>query len=147
MTKIPLLKRALQEPSYGWSRDGKLYVPSSAEIWREWRSRLNLFESRRAWLSMMVWGFTVCLLPLGALFLTHYFSWKLMLAGFLYSMVWIGMHGTVYLHRFGTHQAFSFTNRYYRFVCRNLSIKLVPEEVYIVSHHVHHAYSDLPGDP
>ena len=147
MTKIPLLKRALQEPSYGWSRDGKLYVPTAAEIWREWRGRLDLRRGRGAWLSVMVWGFTLCLFPLGALFLTHYFSWKLMLAGFLYSMVWIGMHGTVYLHRYGTHQAFTFTNRYYRFVCRNLSIKIVPEEVYIVSHHVHHAYSDQPGDP
>jgi fatty-acid desaturase len=143
----PFLKRALQEPSYGWSRDGKLYVPSRTEILREWCGRMNLFQSRKAWLSVMVWGFMLLLFPFGAVFLLKYFSWKLMLAGFLYSMVWIGAHGTVYLHRYGTHQAFTFTNRYYRFVCKNLSLKIVPEEVYIVSHHVHHAYSDQPGDP
>ncbi len=143
----PFLQRALREPSYGWSRGDELYVPTTAEILREWRSRLNLFESRKAWLSVTVWSFTLLLLPFGVTFLLYYFSWKLMLAGFLYSMVWLGTHGTVYLHRYGTHRAFTFKNRYYRFVCQNLAIKIVPEEVYVVSHHVHHAYSDLPGDP
>jgi sn-1 stearoyl-lipid 9-desaturase len=145
--RSPFLARALRTPSYGWSRDGRLYVPTTGEILREWRDRLNLFGSRKAWLSVTVWSFTLLLLPFAALFVLRHFSWSLMLAGFLYSMVWLGTHGTVYLHRFGTHRAFAFSNRYYRFVCQNLAIKIVPEEVYIVSHHVHHAYSDLPGDP
>lgn len=143
----PLLKRVLQEPGYGWSKDGELVVPTHAEIMREWFSRMNLFKSRKAWLAVVVWCWTLALLPFGVVFLTTYFSWPLMLAGFLYSMVWIGTHGTVYLHRFGTHRAFTFRNGFYRFICRNLSPKIVPEEVYIVSHHVHHAYSDQPGDP
>jgi fatty-acid desaturase len=142
-----ILKRALRTPGYGWTRDGELYVPTTREILTEWRQRLDLFHSRKAWLSVMVWSFTLLLLPFGAVFLLRYFSWKLMLAGFLYSMVWLGTHGTVYLHRYGTHRAFTFRNRYFRFVCQNLAIKIVPEEVYIVSHHVHHAYSDMPGDP
>src|SRR5207253_1137654 len=25
--------------------------------------------------------------------------------------------------------------------------KMIPEEIYIISHHVHHAKSDTPGDP
>lgn len=144
---IPLLNRVLQEPGYGWSRDGELYVPTTSEIMREWVSRMNLLKTRKAWLAVVVWGWTLALLPFGVVFLTKYFSWKLMLAGFVYSMVWIGTHGTVYLHRYSTHRAFTFRNGFYRFVCRNLSPKIVPEEVYVVSHHVHHAYSDLPGDP
>lgn len=144
---LPFLKRVLEEPTYGWSRGGELYKPTNAELVREWLSRMNLLHSRKAWLSVTVWAFTFLFFPFGVVFLTKYFSWKLMLAGFLYSMVWIGVHGTVYLHRYGTHHAFTFRNRYYRFVCRNLALKIVPEEVYIVSHHVHHAYSDLPGDP
>lgn len=144
---IPFLKRALQEPSYGWARDGELYVPTTREIRREWFGRMNVFADRKAWLSVTVWGFMFGLFPFGVVFLTKFFSWKLMLAGFLYSMVWIGVQGTVYLHRYGTHHAFTFRNRYYRFVVRNLSLKIVPEEVYVVSHHVHHAYSDQPGDP
>ena len=147
MATIPFLKRALQEPTYGWERDGKLYVPTTSEIRHEWLSRMSLLRSRKAWLSVTVWGFMLLLMPFGVVFLTQYFSWKLMLAGFLYSMVWIGTQGTVYLHRYGTHHAFTFRNGFYRFIVRNLSLKIVPEEVYIVSHHVHHAYSDQPGDP
>ncbi|HEX7604822.1 MAG TPA: hypothetical protein VF316_24555 [Polyangiaceae bacterium] len=147
LMKIPLLKRALQEPGYGWSRDGALYKPSTAEIMREWRSRMNLWRNRKAWMAVTCWLWTLLLFPFAAVFLAKYWSWKLMLAGFLYSMVWIGTHGTVYLHRYGTHRAFRFRNAIYLFICRNLSIKIVPEEIYVVSHHVHHAYSNLPGDP
>lgn len=144
---IPFLKRALQEPSYGWSRNAVLYSPTTAELLREWRARLNIFRDRKAWLSVTIWSFTLLLFPFALVFLLNYFSWKLMLAGLLYSMVWIGAHGTMYLHRYGTHQAFTFSHAAYRFVCRNLSVKIVPEEMYIVSHHVHHGYSDQPGDP
>src|ERR1051325_5486363 len=96
---IPFLKRVLEEPGYGWARDGELYVPTMREIRREWLGRMNLFASRKAWLSVTVWGFMLLLFPFGGVFLAKYFSWKLMLAGFVYSMVWIGSLGTVYLHR------------------------------------------------
>ncbi len=144
---IPLLQRVLLEPGYGWARDGVLYKPTTKEIMREWRSRMNLFATRKAWMAVTGWFWTLCLLPFGIVFLAKYFSWKLMALGFVYSMVWIGTHGTVWLHRYSTHRAFQFRNSVYRFVCQNLSIKIVPEEAYVVSHHVHHAYSDLPGDP
>jgi stearoyl-CoA desaturase (delta-9 desaturase) len=110
----PILERALREPAYGWRRDGALYVPSTAEIFREWRSRMNLFASRKAWLAVTGWFWTLCLVPFGVVFLTRYFSWKLMLVGFLYSMVWIGTHGTVWLHRYATHRAFKFRNGVWR---------------------------------
>ncbi len=141
------LGRALWEPVYGWSRNGELSRPSNSELLRAFASRMNVFASRKAWLGVMVWGFTLAFLPFAIVFLTRFSSWPLMLAGFLYSMVWLGMSGTVYLHRFGTHHAFTFKNRFVRLLCANMAIKIVPEEVYIVSHHVHHAYSDEPGDP
>ncbi len=108
---------------------------------------MNLLASRKAWLSVSGWFWTLALLPFGIVFLARYFSWPLMLLGFLYSMVALGTHGTVWLHRFATHRAFRFRNAAYRFVCRNLTIKIVAEEIYVVSHLVHHALSDRPGDP
>jgi fatty-acid desaturase len=30
---------------------------------------------------------------------------------------------------------------------QNLTINVIPEEIYVISHHVHHAKSDQPGDP
>ena len=70
----PFLQRALRAPSYGWSRGDALYVPTTSEIWREWRSRLNLFASRKAWLSVTVWSFTLLLLPFGVTFLHRLFE-------------------------------------------------------------------------
>ena len=78
---IPFLKRALQEPSYGWERNGELYVPTAREIRREWFGRMNLFADRKAWLSVTVWGFMFALFPFGVVFLTRFFSWQLTLAG------------------------------------------------------------------
>jgi sn-1 stearoyl-lipid 9-desaturase len=143
----PFLQRVLHEPSYGWSKDGAVYKPSHRELFAEWRHRVNLLASRKAWLGVTGWLWTLALIPFGVVFLTKYLSWQLMLLGFLYSMVWIGTHGTVYLHRYSTHRAFRVRNAFYLFILRNLSIKIVPEETYVVSHHVHHAYSDQAGDP
>ena len=143
----PLLARALQEPVYGWMKDGVLSKPTNAEIMRAWRTRMNFFADRKTWLAFTGWFWTLALIPFGVVFLTKYFSWTLMLAGFLYAMVWIGTHGTVWLHRYSTHRAFTFRNGFYRALCRELSIKIVPEETYVVSHQVHHTYSDQPGDP
>lgn len=59
----------------------------------------------------------------------------------------MGSHGTFYLHRFGAHRAFKIPNKLALFVLRNLIIKIIPEEIYIISHHVHHRYSEKPEDP
>jgi stearoyl-CoA desaturase (delta-9 desaturase) len=62
-------------------------------------------------------------------------------------MVVLGTHGTIWFHRYSTHRAYTFRNAWLRTLCRNLVIKIVPEETYVISHHVHHRYSDQPGDP
>jgi len=62
-------------------------------------------------------------------------------------MTVLGTHGTIYLHRYCTHRAFAFTNTVWRFIWRNLVIKIVSEELYVVSHHVHHRLAEKPGDP
>ena len=42
----PFLRRVLEEPGYGWERDGATYKPTVSEIGREWRSRMNLFATK-----------------------------------------------------------------------------------------------------
>jgi stearoyl-CoA desaturase (delta-9 desaturase) len=141
------LERVLDPPSYGFERNGALYVPTKSEIIREFFSRLNIFSSRKNWLSLLSWvaslSFAVPLL----VFLTHYCTGWLMLAGFFYSMVLMGSHGTFWLHRYSTHRAFKFRHPWIAAFCRNLVIKVVPEEIYVISHYVHHHMSELPGDP
>ncbi len=145
---MAFLDHVLQPPSYGWQdEDGNLIKPSSKQILKEFFTRLNIFGDRKRWLSVFSWGQVLCLLPFFLLFVFKFFSWWLFLAGFVYSMIIMGSHGTVWYHRYGTHRAFKFRNSFWRFITQNLTIKVVPEETYIVSHQVHHAKSDQPGDP
>ncbi len=141
------LQRVLAEPPYGWTRDSKFYKPTVREMLSHWLARMNLFRDRRNWLAVSGWAWPLALLPFAVVFFTQYFSWTLALAGFAYAMVVLGTVNIVWLHRFGTHRAFTFSHPLYRFVIRNLTIRIIPEEVYIVSHHVHHTYSEQAGDP
>ncbi len=65
----------------------------------------------------------------------------------MYSMIIMSTHGTIWFHRFCTHHAYTFSHSVWRFMVQNLVIKTFPEEMYVVSHHVHHVKSDEPGDP
>lgn len=141
------LQRVLEPPAYGWERDGAFYKPGTREIMAHWVSRMNFFATRKNWLPFTNWVWTLGLLPFLIVFATKYFSWPLLLVGFLYAMVALGTVNIVWLHRYCTHQAFTFSHPFYRFIIRNLTIRLVPEEIYVVSHHVHHAYTEEPGDP
>lgn len=144
---MTLLSRVLDAPSYGFTRDGALYVPSQSEILKEFFRRLNIFASRHNWLPFFSWTATLVLIVPLYFFVTLHFSWPLAFVGFIYSMVILGSHGTFWLHRYGTHRAFRFTSPWVRMICRNLVLRIIPEEIYIVSHHVHHQLSEQPGDP
>lgn len=144
---MTFLKRVLEPPSYGFERGGVFYAPTPKEIRSEFFRRLNVFKTKKNWLPFFFWSATLCLMIFLAYFFTHFFSLELVLLGFIYSMVILGSHGTFWLHRHGTHQAFQFKNAFYRTLCRNLVIKIVPEEIYIISHHVHHRFSEQAGDP
>jgi stearoyl-CoA desaturase (delta-9 desaturase) len=145
---MAFLDYVLEKPRYGWQDlSGDFIKPSSREILGEFFSRLNIVKTRKNWLSFISWLQVVCLVPFLLVFLFHYFSWGLLIAAFLYSMVFMGTHGTVWHHRYCTHGAYTFRNKFWKFFTRNLSLKIIPEEIYVISHHVHHAKSDQPGDP
>jgi fatty-acid desaturase len=143
-----LMNRVLEEPSYGWKdMQGGLIIPTSRQILKEFLSRLNIFRDRRNWLSFFSWLRVLILLPCLFIFFFRFFNFYLLGIAFLYSMVIMGTHGTVWYHRYCTHGAYTFRNSFWRYVTRNLTINMVPEEIYVISHHVHHAKSDEPGDP
>ncbi len=139
--------RVLDPPAYGFVKNGEFYKPTPREIFREFFRRMNIFNSKKNWLPLLGWSLSLSLAFPFFLFFTHYFTWPLALLGFVYSMVLMGSHGTFWLHRYGTHRAFVFRNKFVIWVCRNLVIKIIPEEIYIISHHVHHQSSEKPGDP
>lgn len=138
----------LREPAYKWQNDqGELIVPSKRQLFAEFFSRLNVFKTRKNWLATLAWSWMLLLIPFLYLFVFNYFTWGLFAAGFIYSMVFMGTYGTIWHHRYCTHGAYTFKNRFWRFITQNLVIRLIPEEIYVVSHHVHHSKSDQPGDP
>ena len=148
MAKQNFIDVILQEPSYGWSDEkGDLIVPTTKQLWSEAFRRINFIKSRKNWISGISWLMATLMVPFLYVFLVHYFSWWLTGAIVLYSMVIMGTHGTIWFHRYCTHKAYKFSHPIWRFITQNLVIKTFPEEIYVVSHHVHHVYSDLPGDP
>ncbi len=87
------------------------------------------------------------MLPLFFVFILRYFSISLLIAFIVYSMIIMSTHSTIWFHRFCTHKAYTFSHPVWRFITQNLVIKTFPEELYVISHHVHHVKSDKPGDP
>jgi fatty-acid desaturase len=143
-----LLQTVLERPHYGFvDKTGGFTRPTHHQIWKEFSFRINPFRDRRNWLVSLSWFAAFSFVPFFLVFFLKFFSWKLLGIGLVYSMVLMGTHGTVYLHRFGTHRAFRFKNKFWLGVARNLVIKVIPEEIYIVSHHVHHKYSEGAWDP
>lgn len=147
MSQNCFLKQILEPPQYAFDKDGVLYRPTHKELWQTFFTRLNPSRSRGHWLSLFSWIVVAILVVPFILFFTSFFSWPLFACAFVYSMVLMGSHGTLYLHRYGTHRAYRFKSKWALFVVRNLVIKIIPEEIYVISHHVHHKYSEQPGDP
>lgn len=145
---MPLLDYVLQTPGYGWKdENGNLIKPSAKQIFSEFFSRLNVLKCRKAWLPFFSWAKVALLAPLLFLFIFKFFTVPLLIAAFVYSMIAMGTHGTIWHHRYCTHKAYRFKNDFWRIVTQNLTISMIPEEIYTISHHVHHAKSDQPGDP
>jgi fatty-acid desaturase len=143
-----LMDYVLKVPSYGWKdQEGRLITPTARQVLQEFCFRLNIFRNKKNWLAFFNWAKVVILIPCLILFFWRYFNFYLLGIAFLYSMVVMGTHGTIWYHRYCTHGAYTFRNKFWRFFTRNLTINIVIEENYVISHHVHHAKSDQPGDP
>jgi stearoyl-CoA desaturase (delta-9 desaturase) len=145
---MAFIDRVLQKPSYGWSdENGELVVPTTKQLYREAFSRINIFATRKNWVSAVSWLMALCLLPFVALAFFKYFTLPLFAIAFVYSIMIMSTHATIWFHRYSTHKAYTFSHPVWRFITQNLVLKTFPEEIYVVSHHVHHAKSDQPGDP
>src|ERR1700750_1496273 len=101
----------LQPPSYGWKNEnGSLVIPTRKQLWREVLLRINVFKSKKNWISLVTVLMMVGMMPFFFLFLFKYFSWLLVIAVVVYSMVIMGTHGTIWLHRYCTHKSYTFSH-------------------------------------
>ncbi len=138
----------LQEPSYKWQHpDGTLVKPSVKTLYAEAFKNINVFKNKRNWITAISWVMAVCMFPFFIVFITKYITWQLALFAVFYAMIVMGTHGTIWFHRYCTHNAYKFSNGFWRIFTQNLVLRTFPEEIYVLSHHVHHVKSDIPGDP
>lgn len=145
---MAFIDEVLEKPSYGWmDTNGILIKPTVRQLFSEAFSRINIFKSRKNWISLISWLMAACMLPVFIVFLVHFFSWKWLLVVIPYAMIVMSTHGTIWFHRYCTHKSYRFSHPFWRILTQNLVIKTFPEEIYVVSHHVHHVKSDQPGDP
>ena len=145
---MSLIDHVLQVPAYGWQDpDGTLIKPSPKMILGVMLDRMNIFKSKKNWSAMIGWFWVLCILPMFVVFLAYYLTWWLALIAIGYGMFFMSTHGTIWYHRYATHRSYKFKNKFWRFITANLVVKVIPDEIYVVSHHVHHAKSDKPGDP
>lgn len=145
---MAFIDRVLRVPTYGWvDATGCLVRPTSCQILRESLKRCNLLRSRKNWICVIAWFWVLCLLPAPVLFAKYHFSGGLLAIAVFFGIGGMSTHGTIWYHRYCTHRAFAFRNGVWRFLTQNLVPKVVPEEIYVISHHVHHVKSDQPGDP
>lgn len=145
---MPFIDDVLQPPSYGWQdAEGALITPTKKQIFLEMLSRMNVLSTKKNWSAAIGWFWVACLLPVFVIFIVQYITWPLALLCLWYGMMAMSTHGTIWYHRYSTHRAFKFKNRFWRIITANLVVKLIPDEIYVVSHHVHHSKSDKPGDP
>lgn len=138
----------LKVPSYGWvDKNGELIVPSRKQLITEFFSRLNFFQNKKNWISSISWVMVLCMFAIFIIYLMYYINGYTLIFFILYAMLIMSTHGTIWFHRFCTHRAYKFSHPIWRVITQNLVIKTFPEEIYVISHHVHHAKSDQPGDP
>lgn len=148
MAKNGFIDHLLYTPSYGWEdKNGDLAIPSVKQLTLETFSRINIFKNRKNWISFFSILMIAAMLPFFLLFIFKYFSLYLLAMIIVYSMLIMGTHGTIWFHRYCTHKSYAFSHPLWRFITQNLVIKTVPEEIYVISHHVHHCKPDQPGDP
>lgn len=144
------IEKLLEPPSYGWKDiNDNLYKPTNRQLINEFFRRINIFKNPKNWLPFFCWFNVLCFFPYFILFIVNQvgnFNIWLLISAFIYTVM-LATHGTVWYHRYCTHRAYTFRNKFWRFITRHLVIKVIPEEIYVVSHHVHHAKSDQPGDP
>ncbi len=145
---MSFIDRVLHMPSYQWEDDnGNLVAPSKIVLFKEAFTRVNVFKSRKNWLPLLSWSITILIMPAFVFLLLNYATWSLFVFGLIYAMLIMSTQATIWQHRYCTHKSYRFKHPFWRILTQNLVIKTVPEEIYVISHHVHHVKSDLPGDP
>ena len=124
---MAFIDEILQTPSYGWmDAQGLFLKPTTRQLFREAFSRINIFKTRKNWITLISWFMAACMLPMFVVFLLYFLSWKSAIVLVVYAMVIMSTHGTIWFHRFCTHKSYRFSHPIFRLLTQNLVIKTFP---------------------
>jgi sn-1 stearoyl-lipid 9-desaturase len=144
---MSFLDYVLKPPRYGWQNEkGKVVKPTLKQLFSEYFYNINVFKSRKNWLSFFDFLMSLVTLCFFVIFIFNFLSWVTVIASVL-GVFALSIYQTVWLHRYCTHQAYKFRNSFWRVFTQNLTLRVMSEESYVIGHHVHHSKSDQPGDP
>ncbi|MCO4793942.1 MAG: fatty acid desaturase [Bacteriovoracaceae bacterium] len=122
-------------------------VLSTKEHWMNFLKGINIFKSKKNWISLANVLATVLMIVPTILFFKDYFTWGLMGIVVLVNALILNIYSTFYYHRFCSHKAFKVKNKFSLLILKNLAPKFFIEEVFTMAHQVHHKYSDTDSDP
>lgn len=147
LMKESVISRMLLEPSYGYVKEGELVKPAMLTLIKEWFIRINILASRKNWYTFFCTGALVLSTVILALFFIQYFAWLPLIVASIFAAIILGVQQTIWHHRYCTHHSYKINSNWVKVLIRNMVPRFLLEEVYVVSHYVHHALSDQPGDP
>lgn len=136
----------LEAPSYGFGSTDHLHIPAVRTVLAEVSKRID-FKDRTKWLTTLIFISLLFFLSNLVVFLLFFFSWPRLIFLVIYGLVATSCYSNLWTHRYCVHRAYRFKHHLARFIVNNLVVKAVSEEIHVISHHVHHAAPDVPGDP
>ena len=121
---MAFIDNILHKPSFGWKNAiGKLVVPSKTLLCSEVFLRNNIFQSKKNWISVANSVMDLSLIPFLSLFLFYSFSWWIVVAIVIYSMMVAGTQGTIWFHRYCTQKSYSFLNNMEKLILKNIFLQ------------------------
>ena len=77
MVKGNFIDELLHRPSYGWKdQHDELVIPTNKQLWSEAFSRMNIFKTRKNWISFVSFLMLASMVPFLGLFLFRYLDRK-----------------------------------------------------------------------
>jgi sn-1 stearoyl-lipid 9-desaturase len=140
----------LLEPAYSYaSADANPHQPTFHEVIKELAAVMNLMRFPSHFVTASNFIFQISTGVVFLIFLSRYISIGtvsfIVCATFFFGTI----YNTIWYHRYCSHVAFEFSNRFYPmvFLWTNPLAFIFREEIYIFPHRIHHEQTEKPSDP
>lgn len=136
----------LTKPTYGHPGPAP-HGPTLRQVMLEWFDAINFIKDGSRLLPAVNAMFHLATGVVFAWFLARHFSVAAVVTVVLLACFHGTIYNTVWYHRYCSHQAFKFRSLWFARLFLWTNPLCLREEGYAIPHRIHHAKSDLPGDP